>query len=723
MDKKDRISVIIPCYNVQKYIMRCFGSICDQTYGFENLEVIFIDDLSTDNTWSILESLQRKYPGNVISLKMQKKGKCGGTRNLGMDICSGKYITFVDADDWVHPDMLKVLHDRMAEDDYDVVQCGVSCFKEAVPSVSAINDHEIQKLDLNNVDNRKNLIISLTGFTNVTAWAKLYSVRFIRENKLRFMEDIYYEDTYFSMLCVLLAKKYCKVRPILYYYFENTDGIIRSGISNAKIRDPKIIMDHIRQAIKSRKAELGNVVEQCKCEIQVFLLWHQYIESYSRIESFLKKELDICKEEFLKSEQDIFNNPYVKAFSDDMVLKRMSELKKTARKLEHVCFFDNAIHICLGIHDKDGNYSVWAGTTMQSIVENTRSPIVFHILHDDTLNSSNKEKLGLIADNSGNSIEFHHFNPEIFGALADSMDRFTIGTMFRIMLPDILPDLKKIIYLDSDLFINTDIEGLWNVNIDDYCLAAAPDCSTTKGWGIPYAVAAGQTERDRYFNAGVLCMNLDNIRKNGSLFQQVMDYLNSNPQTWLPDQDALNVIFSGKTLLIDEKWNYFIDEARKNNEKAEKKIYHYAATLLMLYTNNEIDRAYYFTILRTPWGKQVEDGLLSRSMGRIVDRTGMLEKLLKKSTQNNIRFVFYGGENSSIRNAMMLLNRDFDSCEWHEHLNEDEIICDDNTVYIVSADADEGRGLEKLTEAGLENGEDYFITQRFLHYTEGGFAL
>ena len=96
MDKKDRISVIIPCYNVQKYIMRCFGSIYDQTYGFENLEVIFIDDLSTDNTWSILESLQRKYPGNVISLKMQKKGKCGGTRNLGMDICSGKYITFVD---------------------------------------------------------------------------------------------------------------------------------------------------------------------------------------------------------------------------------------------------------------------------------------------------------------------------------------------------------------------------------------------------------------------------------------------------------------------------------------------------------------------------------------------------------------------------------------------------------------------------------------------------
>lgn len=103
MNGKDKISVIIPCYNVQKYIMRCFDSIYSQTYGFENLEVILIDDLSTDNTWSILESLQRQYPENVISLKIQKKGKCGGARNLGMDICTGKYITFVDADDYVHP--------------------------------------------------------------------------------------------------------------------------------------------------------------------------------------------------------------------------------------------------------------------------------------------------------------------------------------------------------------------------------------------------------------------------------------------------------------------------------------------------------------------------------------------------------------------------------------------------------------------------------------------
>ena len=89
---KDKISVIIPCYNVEKYIMRCFQSIYAQTYGFEHLEVIFIDDLSTDHTYTIIESLQKRYPQNVIAVSLQKKGMAGGARNVGLDIASGAYL-------------------------------------------------------------------------------------------------------------------------------------------------------------------------------------------------------------------------------------------------------------------------------------------------------------------------------------------------------------------------------------------------------------------------------------------------------------------------------------------------------------------------------------------------------------------------------------------------------------------------------------------------------
>lgn len=104
------------------------------------------------------------------------------------------------------------------------------------------------------------------------------------------------------------------------------------------------------------------------------MLWHQYIEPYSRIEILMKRELDICKEEFLNSEPDIFSNPYVKTLSNKFILERMSKLRTIAAKTNNAYYTDIAIHICFGIHDKDGNYSVWAGATMQSIVENTKVP-------------------------------------------------------------------------------------------------------------------------------------------------------------------------------------------------------------------------------------------------------------------------------------------------------------------------------------------------------------
>lgn len=202
MNGKDKISVIIPCYNVQKYIMRCFDSIYSQTYGFENLEVILIDDLSTDNTWSVLESLQRKYPENVISLKIQKKGKCGGARNLGMDICTGKYIAFVDADDYVHPDMLRVLHDRMTEDDYDVAQCGVSCFKEAKPNVDDTSDlvHRVEIVS-NGCLIRKDFYTYCRTFSEYYApldgKAHLYGRTFFNEDGSVCYEEVIEDDSTF----------------------------------------------------------------------------------------------------------------------------------------------------------------------------------------------------------------------------------------------------------------------------------------------------------------------------------------------------------------------------------------------------------------------------------------------------------------------------------------------------------------------------------------------
>ena len=95
---KDLITVIVPCYNVEKYIARCIQSIENQTYGFENIELILIDDASTDNTAALLDAYRQKYPQRVIVISLKKNGKQGAARNKGLDIASGKYVTFVDSD-------------------------------------------------------------------------------------------------------------------------------------------------------------------------------------------------------------------------------------------------------------------------------------------------------------------------------------------------------------------------------------------------------------------------------------------------------------------------------------------------------------------------------------------------------------------------------------------------------------------------------------------------
>lgn len=327
MGGKDKISVIVPCYNVQKYVMRCFESIHNQTYGFENLEVIFVDDLSTDNTWSILELLQKKYPENVIAVKLNRKGLAGGARNLGMDISSGEYITFVDADDWIHPEMINVLYNKIIEEHYDFVQCGyLECDRKPVEWSSVDSNYGVEIFNFADIDSRKNAIIGLTGTGNVAVWGKLYNIDFITNYKIRFVENLYFEDNNFSFMCVMSAKKCCRINLQLYFYYVNNDGITRSRVNFEKIHDLKRNMNDIREKLGHGYFD-SNIEKNCKSEIQIFLFWKEYCESLMRIEQAMNNEMKKYAVEELEIEPDILDNPYVWSISEPASLKRIDLLK------------------------------------------------------------------------------------------------------------------------------------------------------------------------------------------------------------------------------------------------------------------------------------------------------------------------------------------------------------------------------------------------------------
>ncbi|MBQ6814278.1 MAG: hypothetical protein IJP13_01930 [Lachnospiraceae bacterium] len=396
--------------------------------------------------------------------------------------------------------------------------------------------------------------------------------------------------------------------------------------------------------------------------------------------------------------------------------------------------YEDEIHIGFGLYDKTGNYSVYVGTVMQSIVENTVASVCFHILHDETLNDSNRKKLSYVAESTGHRICFHLINNKMFESVANQMRHFTIGTMFRILLPDILSDVDRIIYLDADLLVNRDIKELWDMDISQYYMAAVGDSAIAEMLTKPVPVMMKQVEEDKYFNAGVLYINLKQIRNKGDMKTEVLDYLIKNENVQYPDQDALNVIYKDKILLLDSSWNYFAKYARNNNERElEPRIYHYAGSFYALYYQTAMDNLYYETVSRTPWGLEEGRKLLNKSIGRICDRSSYLEKLLRALAEGNKKKIYYGNEDIAMRNfySMMSINKqDYRIMDEHsektsgilegkpfEELEKEQ----DEYVVFVHPGTDGGRAMEKLDKLGLKNGEDYFNILQLLMPHLGGY--
>lgn len=119
-----KISVIIPCYNVETYIDRCMTSIMIQTIGVKNLEVICVDDASTDDTWIHLKAWEKLFPDNIILIRLETNGRQGRARNLGFQRVSTDWVSFVDSDDWLEPDYFEQLYNPLAKFDCDVISCG-----------------------------------------------------------------------------------------------------------------------------------------------------------------------------------------------------------------------------------------------------------------------------------------------------------------------------------------------------------------------------------------------------------------------------------------------------------------------------------------------------------------------------------------------------------------------------------------------------------------------
>ena len=125
---EEKISVIIPVYNVEKYISRCLDSILNQSY--KNVEIIIINDGSTDKSGLICDEYSKRYDN--IRVFHKENGGVSSARNLGITVAKGEYITFADPDDFLNKDMYKILYDNAKNNNSDITICSVNEIRENV---------------------------------------------------------------------------------------------------------------------------------------------------------------------------------------------------------------------------------------------------------------------------------------------------------------------------------------------------------------------------------------------------------------------------------------------------------------------------------------------------------------------------------------------------------------------------------------------------------------
>lgn len=293
------ISVIVPVYNVEKYLKKCLLSIKAQT--FESYEVILVEDGSTDNSKNIVQEFV-SCNSEKFKLFLQENKGLSGARNTGMQYASGKYICFIDSDDTVEPDFLAKLYQKTIDTDADMVFCAFRSVDEQGNCIQNIYESVVEPNEITNIKSKKELFLIQNA-----AWNKLYKRQIIEENNLSFTEGVWYEDIRFTKKYLLFAEKCVYCDDILYNYLQRSGSIMSSMKSERNIE----ILDALKE-VEDFYAEY-NLWEDFKDEIEILAIEHIYISALVRlIRAKERKQMLVIRGKFLELYPDYKDNKYLK---------------------------------------------------------------------------------------------------------------------------------------------------------------------------------------------------------------------------------------------------------------------------------------------------------------------------------------------------------------------------------------------------------------------------
>lgn len=295
-----KVSVIVPVYNVESYLEKCLDSLVNQT--LKEIEILVVNDGSPDNSQKIIDEYTKKYK-NVKSF-IKENGGLSDARNYGIKYATGEYLSFVDADDYVHKDMLQKMYQKAKKNNLDIVVCDFfNVYEDGREEYMHSNLHYHEN-DVNNY------IISPP-----MAWSRLYRRDLF--DGIEFKKGILYEDLELTPSLVAQTNKIAFLEEGLYYYLQRSGSIMKQKKFSSKLLDIFDVLESVTSKLDKTKydqeIEYLYITHLLRTASLRFLEYKEGKEYYQKIRKIMKEKYPTFTKNFY--------------------------FKKSSMKLKLICFF------------------------------------------------------------------------------------------------------------------------------------------------------------------------------------------------------------------------------------------------------------------------------------------------------------------------------------------------------------------------------------------------
>ena len=288
-----KVSIIVPIYNVQRYINECLNNLINQT--LKEIEIILINDGSTDNTFNRLKSyLEDK---KIIFIEQAHQG-VANARNTGLEFVMGEYIAFVDSDDYIEENMLEITYNLAKKDNIDIIEFKHTIFQRKRREKPIENN----QTEIGIIYNIKNIWQNV----RVELWNKLYKSEIIKKNNIKFLPEIYGEDLCFNLMLFPRINLVKKLNSTFYHYRRRKGQITLKLKNNEKWEKMKNILYIIPEYWRKNNLMKGNELWLLEIIINIFI--RRGKDRYDYAKDFYN---------IINNQTDFFNDENINKLNED----------------------------------------------------------------------------------------------------------------------------------------------------------------------------------------------------------------------------------------------------------------------------------------------------------------------------------------------------------------------------------------------------------------------